>query len=123
MWELFMNKMKCAPLLLLAAVLFAPTAQGSSSQFYTIQISSPQKEKDAKSLVAKLKHQGLDAFESKIVVKGKKHFRVCTGYFDNLDLAKAARNNVVRETHRKDVIVQRLKGSALPDSMVLGNYN
>ena len=94
-----------------------------ASQFYTVQISSPQKEGQARILVEKLKAEGVDSFEAKVVIKGKKHYRVCSGYFENPAMAKVARKSIVKLTHRKNVFVQKLKGSALPDNMVLGDFD
>jgi septal ring-binding cell division protein DamX len=95
----------------------------SSGKFYTIQISSPQHEKQAKTLIAQLKSKGIESFEARIMIHGQKHYRVCTGYFENVQMAKAARRSIARQTRRKDVFVQRMKASVLPDKMVIGDFN
>lgn len=94
-----------------------------ASSFYTIQLSSPLKEKQAHELVAKLKAEGVSSFEARVIIKGKKHFRVCSGYYENPKRAEEGLRIVMKHTHRKDIFVQRLNGSSLPDRMVLGDFD
>ena len=98
-------------------LFLTPSVLGNSRRFYTVQIASPQNEFKAKNLTSTLRKKGIDTFEAQVLINGKKHYRICTGFFENLGLAKAAQHSLIKQIHRKDVFVQQLSTSHLPGSV------
>jgi septal ring-binding cell division protein DamX len=104
---------------MLSVTLIAVSATVEASpRVFSIQISSELSAGKAKALITILKHQGIDAFEVPAHVKGVKRFRVFAGTFETAARAKEARIHFSKLAHRKDVFVQTLKTSALPNSVL-----
>lgn len=85
-----------------------PTVASSAVGKYTIQVASYIEEDEAKTRAAELKGKGWNAFYTPANVKGRTHFRVSVGLFDNVKSADEFRTQFVRDANAKGAFIQKV---------------
>ncbi len=85
-----------------------PSVAASAVGKYTLQVGSYLKEAEAKDRASELQSKGWNAFYVSASVKGSTYYRVSVGLFEDVKKADEFRNQYMRESKSKDVLVQKV---------------